>query len=539
MLLVVIVVGASIGYSVYRLNQIRRVTSHAVIPVKGPTENILLIGSTNRCSATNIKLYRLQCQESGAELNSDVVLLAHLDPSTGKISILSIPRDTFVPDARRYGSIGCTAADNEFGCYNKIDAALADKPDQLVTAIEQDYGIPINHFVELNFDTFAAVVNAVGGLHMYFPDRLVDASSLLDVHNTGCIFFNGQEALELVRSRHLYWFTKGETPNTAAIQAATNNGTYYTAESGGHYDGSGDLGRILRVHLFLEALARAVKAKGFGNPLTDNALIGAIAPNLTVDSTFGDTELLHLAVDFSHVDVGKTPELTVPIINDAATFYYKGYNYGDVVFPAEPQDQHTIDEFLGSTPPGLKLSPSTISVSVVDGTNSPSATGDVAEALGALGYKVIATTATNYVGPVSESTVEYAPGHLQQAERVMSSLAGTVVLGIGRPAAGADVSIIAGSELAVARPAPTTSNSVPTTTVTSNKATTTSTAATTSTTTPPTTVSTTQAVSTPSTTVAPAKLPTPATSNPNIGAPTAASPPIPRYDPRSCPLHVK
>jgi len=36
----------------------------------------------------------------------------------------------------------------------------------------------------------------------------------------------------------------------AAIQAATDNGTYYTPDSGGNYDGSGDLGRITRVHLF-------------------------------------------------------------------------------------------------------------------------------------------------------------------------------------------------------------------------------------------------------------------------------------------------
>jgi len=68
-----------------------------------------------------------------------------------------------------------------------------------------------------------------------------------------------------------------------------------------------------------------------------------------VDSTFGDTEILSLALDFRHVKVGNIPELTVPIVNDAVTYDYKGYNYGLVVFPTEPQDQQTIDAFLGKS----------------------------------------------------------------------------------------------------------------------------------------------------------------------------------------------
>lgn len=509
--LVIIAAATSTGYSLYRLSQIQRIKSTQLVPVKGASENILLIGSTDRCAASKIKQYQVQCENGVNGINSDVVLILHLVPATGRVSILSIPRDTFVPDARTGG------------LYNKVDAALYDGPNQLVAAIEQDFGIPINHFVELNFATFSNVVNAIGGLHLYFPDRLVDASSGLDVHHTGCIYFNGNEALELVRSRHLYWFSKGEKPNLAAIQAATDNGTYYTPDSGGHYDGSGDLGRITRVHLFLQALATTVKRQGFGNPITDNALVGAIAPDLALDSTFGDSEILSLALDFRHLQVANVPELTIPIVNDAVTYNYKGYNYGLVVFPTEPQDQETIDTFLGTTPPARHLAPSSISVSVVDGTGSPSTTANVSSELAGLGYRIVPTTATNYVGPVSETTVEYGSGHLAEAERVMSSLAGTVVLGKAMPAGGAEVSVVTGSTLSVTQPRTTNSSS------TSIDQSGVSAAI--------------PVISTSGATVTSARLSTtvglPSSANANLGSPTSSNPPIAPYDPRSCPVISK
>ena len=506
LVLVLVLVGGGAGYYFYRSGQVTTVDAPHVVATSGPVENILLIGSTSRCAASAIAEYRQQCQQGVNGVNSDVVLIARLDAKTGTVSLLSIPRDTFVPGARSGSALcGATSALTPGSCPNKIDAALVEGPDQLIAAVEQDFGIPINHFVDLNFATFTNVVNALGGLKMYFPDRLFDASSGLRITRTGCQLLNGTEALALVRSRHLYWFTKSQTPNYTAIQAATTpTGPWYTPSSGGTYDGTGDLGRIVRVHLFLKALATQVAARGLGNPFTDNSLIGAVAPNLTVDKGLSTIDMVHLALDFRHANLGAAPELTLPTITYGQTYYFNGYSYGDVIFPAGPQDQQVIDRFLG-TAPGAGLAPSSISVSVVDGTNSPAQTAAVASSLGALGYRVVPTTATSYVGPVSETTVLYdGSAHLAEAERVMRSLSGAVVLGQGVPAGGADVSVVAGSVLSVAGPphAPTS----PTTAAPG---------ATTSTTTPA-----------PSTTT---------TTNPNLGAPTQATSAVPPYDPRSCP----
>jgi len=78
-----------------------------------------------------------------------------------------------------------------------------------VAAVQEDLGIPINHYVELNFDTFANVVNALGGVKMYFPEPVYDAYSGLNVQTPGCLTLNGFQALQVVRARHLQYKAPG------------------------------------------------------------------------------------------------------------------------------------------------------------------------------------------------------------------------------------------------------------------------------------------------------------------------------------------
>jgi LCP family protein required for cell wall assembly len=439
-------------------------------------------------------------------VNSDVIMILRLQP--GKTpTLLSIPRDTFVPDARAGG------------LYNKVDAALADGPDQLVAAIQQDFGIPINHYVVLNFGTFEGIVDALGGISMYFPTTLRDYDSFLSIDRTGCVHINGVEALALVRSRHLYYHYDKKTKTWLG------------------YDGSGDIGRIERVHLFLKALVPQIAAQGLGNPITDAQLLGAIAPDLTVDKTFSKTSMLNLAYQF-HGKVGNAPEYTLPIIEDTVEYMYKGYGYGLVAFPTEPQDQRTIDAFLGKAASPKPVAPSGITVSVIDGTDAPQSTAADATALTHLGYKVVGTGSQTSVGPVSETTVLYPAGataalnaaNLARAEQVKSSLAGLVVLGEGTTLDGADVSVITGSGFTIATPSVTTT---PSTVVTTPSTVATTTTVRSTTTTAPKSTTTTTAPVVKS--VAP---PAPALS-PVFSAATPATEAIPPYDPRTCPNTAK
>src|SRR5487761_2394792 len=211
-----VVIGSAAGYLIDQLNSIARVKVTLTPAAKAGTVNILLLGSTSRCAITpakNFENFVQQCQNNVNGVNSDVIMILRLQPNRTPV-LLSIPRDTFLPNAR------------SGGLYNKIDAALANGPSQLVTAIQQDFNIPINHYVVLNFGTFENIVTALGGISMYFPTSLRDVQSGLLISHSGCVHISGLEALALVRSRHL--------------QCDYNRRTHTWLG----YDGSGDIGRI-------------------------------------------------------------------------------------------------------------------------------------------------------------------------------------------------------------------------------------------------------------------------------------------------------
>jgi LCP family protein required for cell wall assembly len=165
----------------------------------GGAENILIAGSTNRC---NLKVQNSQwgfCSDGVTGVNSDVIFIVHVVPKTDTISVLSIPRDTFVPNAR--------SGNQAF----KIDAALYEGPTQLVQAVEEDFGIPIQHYVEVGFDGFVNIVNAIGGIKMDFPEAVYDSESYLNVKAPGCYLLNGVQGLQVIRARHLQYKAPGIT----------------------------------------------------------------------------------------------------------------------------------------------------------------------------------------------------------------------------------------------------------------------------------------------------------------------------------------
>jgi len=469
MALVVLVAAALIGYVEYRNHQITRVEVKGItaVPPSG-VENILLVGNNSRCALNGQQASSFgTCSEVGGA-RSDVTMLLHLDPATHSAAILSVPRDLFVPIP------GSAAA-------NRVDDALNSGPERLVETVQEDLGIPVNHFVELNFDSFQGVVNALGGVSMYFPDPVKDSYSGLDITSSGCHYLDGQQALEVVRARHMYYEA---------------NGTW-------NYDGLGDLSRIQRDHEFLKVLAEAVSKKGLGNPLSDNSILGSVAPQLQVDSSLGIGNMLGLVLSFHSVNPASAPTTTVPVVVDPDNYIYNGANYGSIVLPTEPQDEHAIDQFLGvKEPPGSTIAPSAVKISVMNGTGVTGQAASTAAALGALGFDVVGTGDSTPVGPVSETTVYYSPGHEAQAEKVLDSLSGSVVMGQGPTQDGAAVTVVTGSQFAVSAPVSTQSDSGAAGAAVGSSS-----------------ASTSQALS---------------ASSADLWAPTAAAQTLPLYDPRSC-----
>lgn len=201
LIVLAVLVAASVDeYAQWRFGQLRKLNLGASLRTETGTQqtsmNILIVGNNTRTGLApqDAQLFGSAQEVGGAR--SDVTMVLHLDPAKGTASLLSIPRDLFVrlPPHSMSGPAG------------KIDAALNDGPQNLVNAVTSNLGIPIDHYVSVNFDGFQSVVDALGGIDMNFPMPLRDSLSGLNITQTGCQHLGGSQALVVVRARHLEYF---------------------------------------------------------------------------------------------------------------------------------------------------------------------------------------------------------------------------------------------------------------------------------------------------------------------------------------------
>jgi LCP family protein required for cell wall assembly len=446
------------GYVYYVTHDLKRVDVRGLSGAftegqEAGTENILMVGSTSRCAlAVQSQAYGY-CQGTANSapvngVNSDVIMILHADPNHHRLALLSIPRDLFIPNARNTGA-------------NKIDAGLDQGLTQVVAAIEDDFGIPIQHAVSLNFDQFANIVNALGGINMSFPMSVFDwapppqGSSGLNVRAAKCDHLNGVQALEVVRARHIRYDAPGSNPSDP-----------YSWPQ----EGLSDLARIRRDHEFLRVLATAMAKKGLGNPVTDFNIINSVKSDLTFDQSWSVSDMADLVLDFHSVNVDAVPQLTLPVAvvtdpigPDGSYIFQGGGPYGDVEFPAQSQDRAAIDQVLGIGPTTDSMTgnplptPSSVTVSVMNGTGVSNQAADTASSLAALGFHTVGVGDTPPVGDVAETFVYYgshARATEAAAEAVARSMTGSVIMAYdpSQVADGAQVTVATGTQFAVNTP---------------------------------------------------------------------------------------
>ncbi len=191
-LLAVCVVGAGAAFAyIYSINEnLQHRVDDALLSVLSPVDTptdpfyILLLGtdgSAEREASDGL--------DEGS-YRSDSMMLARIDPKGKKASIISIPRDTLV-NIPGYGD-------------QKINAALAfGGPSLAVQTVSKMAGVPISHYAEVNFDGFAAAVDALGGVEVDVPIPVDDdeAGGSLEA---GVQTLSGEGALILCRTRHTY-----------------------------------------------------------------------------------------------------------------------------------------------------------------------------------------------------------------------------------------------------------------------------------------------------------------------------------------------
>jgi LCP family protein required for cell wall assembly len=218
----------------------------------GPTtvENYLLVGSDSREGADpNDPDYRSigSDTQTGGQ-RSDTIMVLRYDPKDKSSALLSIPRDLYVTIA------GTTHKD-------KINSAFGKGPDVLVKTVQQALGIPIHHYIQVNFAGFKNIIDAIGGVDVSFDTPLFDANTGFRVKKPGCIHLNGVQARQYVRSRHMQIEIKGKWSE----------------------DGTADIGRIGRQQGFMRLAMNQAIGVASGDPVAAGNLLSAALKNLTFD----------------------------------------------------------------------------------------------------------------------------------------------------------------------------------------------------------------------------------------------------------------
>jgi LCP family protein required for cell wall assembly len=280
---------------------------------------MLVIGSDSRVGLSGSQAAQAGSAQEVTGQRSDVVEIWHVEPSSRQITVLSVPRDTLL------SMVGDDVS--QFGQFNRVNATFNNGPTDLVSTIEDNLGIPINHVVEVDFGGFEGAVNALGGIHLDFNYPAKDTWSDLDITTTGCQLLNGTEALAVARSRHYEYFEDG----------------YW------QYDGTSDFGRIQRQDAFLRALISAARSKF--NPLTINAFLGSLPQGIVIDNRFSLGELVGLAEDFHSFDPAALATVTLPTLSEGSVS-----PWGDVLFVDQPAAQQVLvsifgDELMSPTSP--------------------------------------------------------------------------------------------------------------------------------------------------------------------------------------------
>jgi polyisoprenyl-teichoic acid--peptidoglycan teichoic acid transferase len=248
------------------------------IDTGGEVETFLLVGSDTRSGANpdSEDFGGIGSYDANEVRHSDTIMILRHDQKSGRASLLSIPRDLYVTIA------GSTKK-------ARINTAYSEGAEVLVETIQKNFKIPINHYVEVDFNGFKSLVDAVRGVEacFWFPTR--DTHTGLNAPKAGCYDLDGTQALQYTRSRFFEEFRDGKWQE----------------------DNRYDIGRIARQQQFLlQAVSRADTALQ-ENPFLFDDLLRTASMAIRIDE---DLELLQLAHRFKDLQPANLLTYTVPTV---------------------------------------------------------------------------------------------------------------------------------------------------------------------------------------------------------------------------------
>jgi LCP family protein required for cell wall assembly len=371
-----------------------------------PAMTILVVASDSREGITRAQAAQLHLGTADyGKPRTDTMMLVHIGADAGDVSVVSLPRDTLATIPAYTDDKGKKHSAHQA----KLNAAFeAGGAALMVKTVEQLTAVPINHYVEINFNGFLQMVDAVDGVDVCLPQAMKDKKSGLNLP-AGRQTITGPQALAYVRARYV--------------------------------DPTADLGRMKRQQKFVASLMKkAMSAGTLLNPVRLNDFLSAVAGSITMDSGLDRDQVLALADRLKGTNPGSIAFLTVPIsgskdVKGVGNVLMWDRAEATQLFSAIAQDKPIVKATTAAASPTVTVAPSAVRVKVLNGTSTAGLGGKAADDLAAVGF-AIAGPAANAPAQVGATTVvRYDPKYDQSAKTVAAALPGatlTAVPGLGR-----------------------------------------------------------------------------------------------------------
>lgn len=395
-LVVGVVAAAIFAYAQFRFRSNQEVIEGLSTKVPSQPMNVLVLGSDTRDVLSEEERKSFGTVEGK---RADTIILLHLDEKQEKAVLVHFPRDLRI-----------THAD---GSPGKINAVYGKGADEMVRQVKELTGLPVHHYVEVNFKGFNNIVNTLGGIKVHFERPIKDPESELDVPK-GCVQLDGSQALAFVRVRKI----------------------------------DDDFGRIARQQLFVKLMMEKTMTAGtLLNPAKLVKLVNLFADNVAHDADLTVGDVKSIAFRLRGFDAGRVDMRVVP----SAGARIRGVSYvvankseSDALFDAL-RNRRPLPPFgrTGVSP----IEPPDVRLSVLNGTSVDKLAQTQADVLRTKGFQIIGTGGAD---AHSRTTVYFRKGFEEHAKLVAASYAAPVLPMPGSITANGDVALVLGKNFGAA-----------------------------------------------------------------------------------------
>jgi LCP family protein required for cell wall assembly len=336
---------------------------------------------------------------------TDTIMILRIDPGAHTADVLSFPRDLRIPISG-HGSARINSAYETGG------------PFLLIKTIDENFDIPIHHYIEVDFAGFRQLVTEIGGVPVYFPHPVRSVESVeLEISDPGCWTLGPRMALGFARARKDY-------------QVQDDDGDWHT-------DLGGDHSRIERQQLFVQLALRRAISKGARNPNTLKGLVDVGVGNVTIDTGLEVQDILTVGRAFRSFDPADLVTHTLPV--DEAPLGGPAYLY-----LREEEAEPTLALFRGDPSPlAPSMGPGEVVVAVRNGTGAPGQATSVTRDLAAAGFETLVPGDTERGGP---TRIRYAAGSEAAARLLARYLAGPARFEVDASLDGSHVMLMTGND---------------------------------------------------------------------------------------------